>query len=80
MFLGPIKVIKRMLYLKFAINELIACLLLGHRLLGDETVMFKLKKHDNNLAYALDTALQTRQEFLSRNEAFLAAVWVSSVC
>ena len=33
--------IKRMLYLKFAINELIACLLLGHQLPGDETVKLK---------------------------------------
>ena len=43
-------------------------------------VMFKLEKLDNNLASALATALQSRQEFLLRKEAFLAAVWVSSVC
>ena len=43
-------------------------------------VMFKLEKLDNNLASALVTALQSRQEFLLRKEAFLAAVWVSSVC
>ena len=42
-------------------------------------VMFKLKNLDNNLASALATALQSRQEFLLRKEAFLAAVWVSSV-
>ena len=40
--------------------------------------MFKLEKVDNNLASAL--ALQSRQEFLLRKKAFLAAVWVSSVC
>ena len=43
-------------------------------------VMFKLEKLDNNLASALATALQSCQEFLLRKEAFLAAVWVSSVC
>ena len=43
-------------------------------------VMFKLEKLDNNLASALSTALQSRQEFLLRKEAFLAAVCVSSVC
>ena len=42
--------------------------------------MFKLEKLDNNLASALATTLQSRQEFLLRKEAFLAAVWVSSVC
>ena len=42
--------------------------------------MFKLEKLENNLASALATALQSRQEFLLRQEAFLAAVWVSSVC
>ena len=42
--------------------------------------MFKLKKLDNNLASALASALQSRQEFLLRKEAFLAAVWVSSGC
>ena len=43
-------------------------------------VMYKLEKLDNNLASALATTLQSRQEFLLRKEAFLAAVWVSSVC
>ena len=43
-------------------------------------VMFKSKKLDNNLASALATTLQLRQEFLLRKEAFLAAVWVNSVC
>ena len=42
--------------------------------------MFKLEKLDNNLASALAIALQPRQEFLLRKEAFLAAVWVTSVC
>ena len=42
--------------------------------------MLKLEKLDNNLASALATALQSRQEFLLRKEAFLTAVWVSSVC
>ena len=42
--------------------------------------MFKLEGLDNNLASAFATALQSRQEFLLRNEAFLAAVGVSSVC
>ena len=42
--------------------------------------MFKLEKLDNNLAAALATALQSRQEFFLQKEAFLAAVWVSSVC
>ena len=42
--------------------------------------MLKLKKLDNNLASALATTLQSRQEFLLQKEAFLAAVWVSSVC
>ena len=42
--------------------------------------MFKLEKLENNLASALATALHSRQEFLLRQEAFLAAVWVSSVC
>ena len=41
--------------------------------------MFRLEKLDNNLASALATAPQSRQEFLLRQEAFLAAVWVSSV-
>ena len=43
-------------------------------------VMFKFEKPDNNLASALATALQLRQEFLLRKKAFLAAVWVSSYC
>ena len=42
--------------------------------------MFKLEKLNNNLTSAFATALQSRQEFLLRQEAFLAAVWVSSVC
>ena len=42
--------------------------------------MFKLEKLDNNLASAIATALQLRQEFLLRKETFLAAVCVSSVC
>ena len=49
-------------------------------LLDWREVMFKLEKLDNILASALATALQSRQEFLLRKEAFLAAVWVSSVC
>ena len=53
-------------------------LTLGERLLHWREVMFKLEKLDNNLAFA--TALQLRQEFLLQKEAFLAAVWVSSVC
>ena len=52
----------------------------GECLLHWREVMFKLEKLDNNLASALATALQSRQEFLLRKEAFLAAVWVSSVC
>ena len=52
----------------------------GECLLHWREVMFKLEKLDNNLASALDTVLQLRQEFLLRKEAFLAAVWVSSVC
>ena len=52
----------------------------GECLLHWREVMFKLEKLDNNLASALATALQLRQEFLLRKEAFLAAVWVSSVC
>ena len=43
-------------------------------------VMLILEKLDNNLAFALATALESRQEFLLRKEAFLAAVWVSGVC
>ena len=43
-------------------------------------VLFKLEKLDSNLASALATALQSRQEFLLRKEAFLAAVWVNNVC
>ena len=42
--------------------------------------MFKLEKLDKNLASVFATALQSRQEFLLRKEAFLAAIWVSSVC
>ena len=42
--------------------------------------MFKLEKLDNNLASDVATARQSRQEFLLRKEAFLAAIWVSSVC
>ena len=53
---------------------------LGECLLYLREVMFTLEKLDNNLASALATALQSRQEFLLRNEAFLAVVWVSSVC
>ena len=53
---------------------------LGECLLHWREVLFKLEKLDNNLASALATALQSRQEFLLRNEAFLAAVWVKSVC
>ena len=52
----------------------------GECLLHWREVIFKLEKLDNNLASALATALQSRQEFLLRKEAFLAAVWVSSVC
>ena len=52
----------------------------GECLLHWREVMFKLEKLDNNLASALATALQSRQEFLLRQAAFLAAVWVSSVC
>ena len=42
--------------------------------------MCTLEKLDNNLASAFAIALQSRLEFLLRNETFLAAVWVSSVC
>jgi len=49
-------------------------------LLHWKEVMFKLEKLNNNLASAFSTTLQSRQEFLLRNDAFLAAVWVSSVC
>ena len=52
----------------------------GECLLHWREVMFKLEKLDNNLASALSTALQSRQDFLLRKEAFLAAAWVSSVC
>ena len=52
----------------------------GECLLHWREVMFKLEKLENNLASALATALQSRQEFLLRQEAFLAAVWVTSVC
>ena len=55
-------------------------LTLGECLLHWREVMFKLEKLDNTLAYALTTTLQSRQEFLLRKEAFLAAVWVSNVC
>ena len=53
---------------------------LGECLLHWRKVMFKLEKLDNNLASALATALQSRQEFLLRKDAFLAAVWVSCLC
>ena len=52
----------------------------GECLLHWREVMFKLEKLDNNLASALATALQSRQDFSLRKEAFLTAVWVSSVC
>ena len=51
----------------------------GEYLLYWREVTFKLEKLDNNLASALATAQQSRQEFLLRKEAFLAAAWVSSV-
>ena len=41
--------------------------------------MFKLEKLYNNLVSALVIALQSRQEFLLRKEAFLAVVWASCV-
>ena len=43
-------------------------------------VMFKLEKLYNNLASALATAQQSRQELLFRKEAFLAVVGENSVC
>ena len=46
----------------------------GECLLYWREAMFKLEKRDNNLASALATTLQSRQEFLLRKEAFLAAV------
>ena len=46
----------------------------GECLLHWREVMFNLEKLDNSLASALTTALQSRQEFLLRKEAFLAAV------
>ena len=49
-------------------------LALGECLLHWREVMFKLEKLDNDLASALATTLQSRQEFLLRKEAFLAAV------
>ena len=52
----------------------------GKCLLHWSEIMFKLENLDNNLASALSTALQSGQEFLLRKEAFLAAVWVNSVC
>ena len=52
----------------------------GECLLHWREVMPKLEKLDNNLASALVTALQSHQEFLLQKKAFLAAVWVSSVC
>ena len=52
----------------------------GECLLHWRKVMLELEKLDNNLASALATALQSRQEFLLRKEALLAANWVSSVC
>ena len=52
----------------------------GECLLCWREVMFKLEKLDNNLAAGLVAALQLRQEFLLRNDAFLAAVWVSNIC
>ena len=52
----------------------------GECLLHWSEIMFKFEKLDNNLASALATALQSRQEFLLRKEALLAANWVSSVC
>ena len=53
---------------------------LGECLLHWREVLLKLGKLHNNLASALATAMQSRQEFLLRNEAFSAAVWASSVC
>ena len=41
--------------------------------------MLKLEKLNNNLASGLATALQSHQEFLLPQQAFLAAVWVSIV-
>ena len=52
----------------------------GECLLHWREVIFKLEKLDNNLAFVLATALQSRQEALLPQQAFLAAVWVSSVC
>ena len=52
----------------------------GECLLQWREVLIKLEKLNKNLAFALATTLQSRQEFLLRKEAFLAAVWVSSVC
>ena len=52
----------------------------GECLLHWRKVMFKLENLDKNSVSAFATALQSRQEFLLRKEAFLAAVWVSSVC
>ena len=52
----------------------------GECLLHWREIMFKLENLNNNLASAFVTALQSRQEFLLRKEAFLAAVWVSSIC
>ena len=42
----------------------------GECLLHWREVMIKLEKLDNNLASALATALQSRQEFLLRKEVF----------
>ena len=55
-------------------------LTLGECQLHWREVMFKMEKLDNNWVSALATALQSCQEFLLQKEAFLAAVWVSSVC
>ena len=43
----------------------------GECLLHWREVMFKLEKLDNNLAFALATAVQSRQEVLLQKEAFL---------
>ena len=51
----------------------------GECLLHWRKVMFELEKLDKNLASALATALQSRQEFFLQKEAFSAAVWVSGL-
>ena len=40
---------KRVLYLKSAVNKRIACLLLGHRLPGDEKVVIRIRTYSDSI-------------------------------